>query len=227
MALTYHVIPESAHMARLNKQHPSEIGLLGQSSVRVSIFGAIVFVAVLLIALFVMLPSRRAELQFAAVVIAGSATVYAAYHAASTLQINLHRDRQARAFAIVQSMNEQERASVRILIEGVASKRLGAVELYTKITTDTDCLASVTSVLGHYDDAAIAIREGWVDELVIFKSLGFLIPWTYNNLREYINEERRRVNDRRLYMDVEALAESWKNNRLLSASTDVPKEYQL
>lgn len=201
-----------------------EVGILGRLSVRVSMAVLMVVITLVAFALYLLFPEMRSHVIFAAALVGGSSAVYAAYYAASTLRVSVKRDMQARSFDILASLNEHQAAKLRVFIEKeVANRRLSPEALYDRITQDADCLAVVTTVLGLYEDTAVAIHEGFADERPLYRSLAFLVPWTLRQLREYIEEERKRGRAEDLYIDLQRLAEAWSNGRFYHDGKPIPK----
>ena len=205
-----------------------DIGTVRRFSVRVTVA---LIVSVMVIAIFVLYaasPNLRGLVAFAAALVGGGATVYAAYYAASTLKINVVRDMQARSFAVLQTLNEHHPAEVRVFLEKeVIDKNLAAEQLYKKIVEDPKRLSAVSAVLGGYEDISIAIQEGFADEKCLYRSLSFLIPWTFHNLRAYVDEGRRISHNRGLYIEMERLSDSWKAGLFLSTGDVIPEEIQM
>jgi hypothetical protein len=171
---------------------------------------------------FWLVPEQRSLIAFAAALVGGGATVYAAYYSASTLRVHVKRDKQSKSFELLSRLNEEESVRLRVFIKkDIAGKSLSAADLYRLINDNQGHLTTVTAILGFFEDVSIAIQEGYVDEAPIFKSLSYVVPWTYNELRDYIAQTRIIDRDPDIYIEVEKLVDAWKANRLLSGG-DVP-----
>ena len=203
---------------------PDDVGILGRISLRMSVAVATGVASLCVMVAFVFLPDKRDIIVFAAALIGGAATVYSAFYAAATLRIQVRRDKQARAFEMIGALNEHQVTRLRVFIEkNIDDKHLTAIGLYDKIVEDAECLSIISAVLGVYEDMAVAVQEHFVDEHVLHRSVAFLIPWTFARLRPYIEQERVRKGDTRLYIELERLAESWKNGKYLSDGKAIPR----
>jgi uncharacterized membrane protein len=226
------------------------VGVLSQISFKFKVTVAIclVLAVILLFTLFIILPDYRNELRFltallggAAMVYAGyyagarnelrfltallggAAMVYAGYYAGARLRINLARDKQHRGSEIIQSLNNIDMASIRVFIEKeINTKEISQQDLYDKILNDPEVLSMITVILGFFEYVSIAIQEDYADEVFLYKSLGFLVPWTFYSLNSYIIEERTRLDESALYIELEKLADAWKKKTSLLTGKSLP-----
>lgn len=209
-------------------ENESDVGLIARLSLPVGIGILTILGAVGLIALFIFAPERRDVVIFAAAVVGGAAAVYSAFYAASTLRVAVARDRLARSFEMLNKLNEPSMTDLRVFVQkNVVNDDLNAVELFDLINNDARNLSIVTSVLGTYEDFTIAIQRGLVDERVMYCSAGYMVTWTYQNLRLYIDECRRRDKNPHLYREMESLAQTWQQGKFLSSSDEIPSRDRL
>ncbi len=69
--------------------------------------------AIGLTAVFVVVPTRREEIKFAATIIVGAAAIQSAYYVGAGLRLKIERDRQQASFEILSLLNRPEFAAVR------------------------------------------------------------------------------------------------------------------
>lgn len=201
------------------------VGVLSQISFKFKVTVAIclVLAVILLFTLFIILPDYRNELRFLTALLGGAAMVYAGYYAGATLRINLARDKQHRGSEILQSLNNIDMAAIRVFIEKeINSKEISQQDLYNKILNDPVVLSKITVILGFFEYVSIAIQEDYADEVFLYISLGFLVPWTFYSLNSYIKEERTRLDESALYIELEKLADAWKKKTSLLTGKSLP-----
>jgi hypothetical protein len=201
------------------------VGVLSQISFKFKVTVAIclVLAVILLFTLFIILPDYRNELRFLTALLGGAAMVYAGYYAGARLRINLARDKQHRGSEIIQSLNNIDMASIRVFIEKeINTKEISQQDLYDKILNDPEVLSMITVILGFFEYVSIAIQEDYADEVFLYKSLGFLVPWTFYSLNSYIIEERTRLDESALYIELEKLADAWKKKTSLLTGKSLP-----
>lgn len=191
-----------------------QLGSIATLSVTVTVAVVIVLASVIMVALYFFYPGLREPLTFLAAVAGGAAVIYTGYYAGASVHLAVIQSRKEKAFAILGELNKIDMATIRILIEKELANRssLSPADLYQKILGDEKLLGAITTLLGLFEDTSIAAQQSYADERVLYLSLCFLVPWAYDGLRDYIKEERTR-NDPTLYIELEKLAEAWKNKR--------------
>jgi hypothetical protein len=186
-----------------------EPGVLGRISIKFTIAVVLAVLAIVVILVHVFVAKAREELQFALVVVGGTAAVYAGYYTANTVQQNAKLQKRRSSFEALAPMNNIDMASIRILVEKeIRPKNISPKELYQKITTDRELLTAISSLLGLFEDISIGIQQDYFDEDILFYSISFLVPCYFDGLRPYIDEERKR--DPHFFCEVEKLAVAWK-----------------
>lgn len=198
------------------------VGVLSQISFKVTVAICLVLAVIVLFILFIILPDYRNELSFLTALLGGAAVVYAGYYAGATLKINLARDKQHRSFEILQSLNNIDMASIRVFIEKEITEEISQKDLYDKILDTREFLSMITVILGFFEEVSIAIQEDYADEVFLYRSLGFIVPWTFYSLNSYIKEERTRLNENSLYIELEKLADAWKKKTSLITGKSLP-----
>jgi len=128
-----------------------EFGVLFGISVSLKITMAVILglVSLIVIVLYCLVDSARAELTFAVGLLGGAAMIYAAYYAGISLRVAKYEGKQQRSFEILSSLNSIVMGKVRHLIEDeVFTKKIAPAELYQKILSDLDLLSGITALLG-------------------------------------------------------------------------------
>lgn len=183
-------------------------------TLRITVAALIAVFGIAFIVAFV-LSDRRAEITFAAAVVAASAGIYSAYHAGMTLRVNLYRDRQKRSYEILDSFNRVDSVSVRVIVDSDMSGVDSPQTAYRTIVEDPQKHASIRHLLGLFEDLAIAIRTGYADEPVLFWSLQFAAVHYYDGLKRYIDGIRSARHNNNFYTEFEKLVGAWRTGKSL------------
>ena len=135
---------------------------------------------------------------------------------------NIERAAKDRAFDVLHQLNNIDMAKIRVVIDPhVRDKeklsQTSAEEFHGKVLADSELANGVRVLLGLFEDTSIAIQEGHADEKVLYKSLKFLVPWTYSGLKLYIDQERHVTGPHaeKLFCELEDLSNAWEKNRSL------------
>jgi len=169
--------------------------------------------ALIVIVLHICYPKIQKELEFTMAVTGGAAVVYAAYYAAKAFHQNAIQQKLHRSFQAITPLNNIDQASIRILVEKeIKPKNISPEQLYEKITSDHNLLTAVTTLLGLFEDISIGIQKGYYDEETLFLSISFIVPWYFEGLRPYIDEERKNYCSD-LFSEGEKLSIAWKANK--------------
>lgn len=188
-----------------------EPGVLFGLSLKVTIALVLAIIALIAILLHIFIPKAREEIAFGTAVAGGAAVVYGAYYAGVSLKVATEQTKKHRSFQMLQNLNRIDMVRVRLLIENeVSEKNISPEELYKKMVGDQKLLSAVTTLLGLFEDISVGIQFGYLDEDVLFYSLGFLLPWHFEGLKYYVEEERKKNNESRLYCEAEKLSHAWK-----------------
>lgn len=191
-----------------------QTGVLFGVKVTISVFVVMAVIAVFLIAAYYLLPGLRSELTFFSAIIAALGIVYNGYYNAATLRESIDRDKMHRAFEFTKELNEIDRAKIRVFIENnINVSSTAPHEIHSKIIEDEYLHSAIKSMLCVFEDASIAVQKGYVDESTLFASLSFLLPRTFEDFKSFIQEERRRFQDERLFSEIERLSNAWSANR--------------
>ncbi|HEX8636132.1 MAG TPA: DUF4760 domain-containing protein [Pyrinomonadaceae bacterium] len=191
-----------------------QVGEIGSVRVKLTVFIILAIVSVLVVVIHILAPAYRGEIEFATAVAGGAAVVYAGYYTAISLRISIDQNKKNNAFKLLSELNDVDLVKIRTLVEKeIPAENLTRKQMHDKILNDQILLAGVTNILGIFEDLAIAIQHDQVDEEVLHASLVFLIPWTFDKLKPYIDEERREAQV--LYCEMEKLRDAWRAQRYL------------
>lgn len=173
---------------------------------------------------YLLAPKYRDEVKFLAILIGSASGIYSAYYVGAALRIRIVQDKLERSFKILEQFGAIELIRARKEVERIteSSENVASEEQYKKIISDSDLLVSVIALLGALEDLTIAIRQDYVDELVVYRSLCHIVTWNFKHLRSYVEQERKKTEDPRLFSEVEELARSWGDRKLLSTGATVP-----
>jgi hypothetical protein len=182
-------------------------------NLRIGVAVLVIAWAALLIGAFISMPDRRAETTFTAAVTAAGAALYSAYHVGVALRINLYRDKQKRAYEVLDQLNRVDSISVRLIVEAVMRDKLDSDTAYRVIVGDKQKEESVRMLLGMFEDMAYAIRTGYAHEDVLFAALQVVAAFYYDGLKAYIDGLREARNNDDFYSDFEQLAGAWRQHK--------------
>ena len=202
------------------------VGELGEIPLKITVAVVLGVISTTLIILFVALNNFREEFKFVTAVIAGAGVIYAGYYTAASLRLSIEAKKREieakkreKAFDILFELNRIDMAEIRIRLE----REMGNVppnEQYDHIVKDAKVYAAIITLLGLYEDTAIAVKKGYVDEEVLFLSLGGLVPWTNKTFKAFIDGERTQFADDLLYTEMHDLASAWEGNKSLATGKD-------
>jgi hypothetical protein len=182
-------------------------------TVRVTTAALIALSALCFIVVFIRFPKKREEVKFIAAVCAAGAAIYSAYYSGTTLRLNIHRDKQKRAYEILDSFNKVDLVGVRILIDQDLATADTTILAYKAITTDPQKHSNVRYLLGVLEDLAIGVRTGYVDEQVLWRSLEFTVQYYYDGLRLYIDGLRTARGNMMFYNELESIVSCWREGK--------------
>lgn len=193
-----------------------KVGELIGLHIKVTIALLLSVVSLIIILLYIIRPTIRAELTFVTAVLGGSSAIYAGYYTGISVRLANKQAKMEHSFKILSLLNTDFVARIEQLIEDKGTDPdVAPQNLYKSIRDDKTLQKAVATVLGLWDDVSIGIRLGYFDEDVLFYSLSFLIPWHVENLIYFIRQERERLKDPYVLWEVERLAGAWKDNKSL------------
>jgi len=195
-------------------------GILFKFSVAVPVAIALSVFALIVTIWYYLFPDHRTGISFLVALFGVLGVVYSGYYVATSLKESIYRDRLHRSFRFTQELNSCELAEIRIFIEKDVAGGLKAAEFHDRVINKPQVHIAVNSLLGLFEDIAIAVQEEYADETTLYRSLSFMIPWCFQNFSPYIHEERRIFKDDKLFFEFEKVAGAWRENK--SAVTGKP-----
>ena len=100
-----------------------------------------------------------------------------------------------------------------LLIRDNFGKNVSEIDHCKKIEADKELHNSVLTVLGVFEDTSLAIQVDMACERILYLSLGFLVPWMFDNMEPFIKYRRDRDKDPSLYIEIEKLTKAWKDKK--------------
>lgn len=204
-------------------------GVIARFSITVTVAGLLAIFTIATALLYIFIPDAREELEFCAAIIGGAAVVYSGFYAGLSLRTSMDLSRKNTSFSILNALNQEDLTTIRILIEKellVKRDEMSRQEVYDKVVNDANILKAATAILGLYEDSSIAVQEGFADERVLYTALCFQVPWIFNGLKPYIEQEKG-LTHTDLYCETKKLVDKWENKKLLSTGKDAPKLNQV
>jgi len=164
-------------------------GEISSFTVKLTIAVILTVLALAAILLHIFIPSWNREIEFAAVVIGGAAAVYAAYYTAISLRLSVTLTRDRNTFDLLKELNRIDVTRIRLEIKHkLSAENLTAKDVHEKILADSELLGAVNTLLGLFEDMSLAVQYDHVNEEILYYSLLFLVPWTFDTLKPFINE---------------------------------------
>lgn len=167
---------------------------------------------------YLLAPSYRDQIKFTASLIAAGAAIYSAYYIGAALRLQVARDRQRSSFEILSLLNRPEFVEVRNFLEHEVEghENVSAAELFKKIEEDNKLDNAVTVVTGILEDMSIAIQNDYVDEDILFASLGAIVRRNWSGLRGWVEQIRLKRHAPGIGIELQKLATSWDSGTRLS-----------
>lgn len=194
---------------------------------RVSPLQIIVLAVLALAAAFLIKPTLREEIKFAATLFGGTAAIYSAYYVGVGLRLKIEREKQQASFDLLDMLNKPEFVAVRSLLDKEVGdhRKISEDALYEKIMASRDLDAAVTTVLGILEDTAIAIQNDFVDEDILYASMSEIVKKNQTGLRGYIVKLRESSGVPLYFVELDKLAKAWREGKRLSDGKDFPPGY--
>jgi hypothetical protein len=191
-----------------------KIGVLREYKIEVRDAFLLIIIVLFLFTLYLIFPNYRSELTYLSSLMGGAAIIYTAYYAYMTLKLTILHNKQYRSFELLNTIASKDITRVRLFIMEEISD-IKPSELYEKIKGNKELFNDVTVILGLFEDLSVAIQEDFVDELILKKSLNFLVIWFYDNLDQFIEDVRKHFRRKALYCEYEKLRNAWKEDKSL------------
>jgi hypothetical protein len=147
--------------------------------------------------------------------VAGVATAASAAWVALQLVLQAEQQRRAAAYEFLRQLNARELVGIRSIVLKSDTAGRSAPITFEEIGVGRRRRARVTQLLGVFEDIAVAIREGYADEDVLYRAIGPTVCFLRERMRPFIDgvrEERRRLGDEgsaSYYSELDALADAW------------------
>ena len=190
-------------------------GVLASLKLHINITIAVVLGLASLVIIFLhwYFPPIRDELVFAVGVVGGASAIYLGFYTSKSLRVNVERQKQQNAFELLRDLYRVDTAAMIILIRDNFGKNVSEIDHCKKIEADKELHNSVLTVLGVFEDTSLAIQVDMACERILYLSLGFLVPWMFDNMEPFIKYRRDRDKDPSLYIEIEKLTKAWKDKK--------------
>lgn len=199
----------------------SEQGVVGIVYFKIKLWIALALLGITFFLLFLKWPELRAPLAYSAALVSALTVVLSAYYLVTNSAITIARDKVHRSFEFTKQLNDVNLTRIRTFLDNELDHHvLAPSEFYKKVAANPEIASSLKCLLGVFEDASIAVQYDYVDEKTLYASLCFLVPWSAENFRPYISEQRRISGDGILYAELDKLADAWKKK--LSLRTGKP-----
>jgi Domain of unknown function (DUF4760) len=196
-----------------NLAPPSHNGWKINFNVNITIAIILGVVSLVIVFLHWYYPSLRDELVFAVGVAGGAAAIYLGFYTSKSLTVNVERQKQQNSFELLRDLYRVDTAAIILLIRENFGSHVSAHDHCQKIEKDKELHKSVLTLLGIFEDTSLAIQSDMACEKILYFSLGFLIPWIFENMKPFIQYRRDKDKDATIYIEIEKLAESWKQKK--------------
>ncbi len=190
-------------------------GVLASLKLHINITIAVVLGLASLVIIFLhwYFPPIRDELVFAVGVVGGASAIYLGFYTSKSLRVNVERQKQQNAFELLRDLYRVDTAAMILLIRDNFGKNVSEIDHCKKIEADKELHNSVLTVLGVFEDTSLAIQVDMACERILYLSLGFLVPWMFDNMEPFIKYRRDRDKDPSLYIEIEKLTKAWKDKK--------------
>lgn len=167
--------------------------------------------------IFVVTPSSHEEIKFVTSLVVGAAVICSAYYVGASLRLQVVNNMQKASFELLNMINTKAFVTDRSLIEKKIEwpQEITDNELYEQINNDPVLDAAVVSVTGVLEDMSIAIQSGFVDEIILYRSMRSIVLFYWARLRGWIIQTRNIRNTESLLVEFEKLATTWEMRRSL------------
>lgn len=181
-----------------------------EGTYRITVLGVLLFFLALYIFLYWKVDDAHETLNDVYAAIGGAAVIYAAYATGAAVMDNARRHKADRTFEMLDRYNDLASVEVRqFLRENIEGKKFTTESMlkFLQNKKNKESYARIMSLLGFFEDMAIAVDEDYVDEDLLYRSLGYMVPWTFDLLRPFISEFRQHASQTNHGHDTDALFE--------------------
>ncbi|HCX24134.1 MAG: hypothetical protein CMB80_14755 [Flammeovirgaceae bacterium] len=168
------------------------------------------------IAVYSYYPEQREMLRFASGLLGGTAALYSAYYVGISLRENVKLKMKEVSFKLIDDLTSLDSSDLRNYLESnISLESIAPKEHFESIQNDEKLHMGVKLLLNRSEVVAMAIKNSYADEDVLLKSLGFSIPFYFNNFQNYIIGVREKYNVPEAYMELQKLVKSWEQEKYL------------
>jgi hypothetical protein len=192
----------------------NEIGTLATFRARLTIGTVIGVLAIGLIVAFVVAPSARTSLTFAAAVIAGATAVYSTYYAAANIRGQVELSRKQTSLRFIEAWPSNDRSSERQRLREINAHELSPEQLVAKMTEDKDLERAARTHLNFIHAMAIAIRSDTADESLLYDYFHLIVEDTMELVQAFIVSQRAKHDRREIWIHAEELGVNWRARRV-------------
>lgn len=142
----------------------------------------------------------------------GIAAIYSAYYVGARLREEVRRASVEKAVDLSKSFDDINMAEIRAFIEKEYLKTTPE-EFDNKIRENFELSRNVVKLLSAIEDISVAIQQGLADEKTLHMAISFLVERSFSCFNHFIEAERIKYDDNRIYNETEILAIAWKNGK--------------
>jgi hypothetical protein len=203
------------------------VGALGKIQITINVTIALLVIVTggALVTLYILYPTQKDLLVFCAAVLAGMSAIYSAFHVGQSLRMQIARDRMHRSFELMGQFTSIDFTKLRHFIAAnVNYKQMAPEEIYKKITEQGPLEQAVLSALNWFEGVSIAVQKDYVEEDTLYSSLAYVIPFYFQALKPFIDQERKHRFDNLLYIELEKLVNAWIAQTYLSTKKKIEEQ---
>ena len=190
-------------------------------TVAVSVGGIALVVAIILSLLFYFIPAQRDLLKFVAALAAAVAAVTSTFYIGQNLKSAVASEKIDRTISYIRRWNEPSFYETRMKFREIMEELIQASEqphgrdrlalINDVIENGGNSKYDVISVLNFWEEMAIMVNRGIIDEEILKEAYKTLIIKSYSNLEPWIRELRTKRGER-LLRDLSKLYDRWSNS---------------
>ena len=195
------------------------IGEIMRIDIAVPIWGATLFLAVVLCALYAVPIPYRPFVNHVVAVLGGIAGLTSAWYVAIAMHRRHAHTRKEATFQLLGRLLCAEYLDVIDFIreEVVDAKNdLSPAQLAEKIHSIPARLRSVVHTLEALEMVSLAVQHDYVDEDIVHQHIGYITQFLFDTLDPYLTIVRAKTENQAIYCEGGKLYQAWRNGRSLS-----------
>jgi len=157
-------------------------------------------------------PDYRDTVVFFSLAVTAAATLSATFYVGTALRMSVVQQSRGAAFGLMARWNSPElfhsRADCHRVLDAFRSSGAAGVSEALKAE---NVQMNIRHVLNFFEEVAIAVRTGHVDEELLANAFAGLIIRAYNALGAWITEHRRLTGRQKVWAELQWLYERWKD----------------